>query len=83
MLAAAAELQSHRSQLVGGQHGESWTVGLVLQVNLFNGLQDLAQRRATEADLEAVRVSTAGAPCKPCACASARPAGRRGPRGQG
>lgn len=61
VLAAAAELQSHRSQLVGGQHGESWTVGLVLQVNLFNGLQDLAQRRATEADLEAVRVSTRSA----------------------
>jgi outer membrane protein TolC len=61
VLAAAAELQSHRSQLVGGQHGESWTVGLVLQVNLFNGLQDLAQRRATEADLDAVRVSTRNA----------------------
>lgn len=61
VLAAAAELQSHRSQLVGGQHGESWTVGLVLQVNLFNGLQDLAQRRATEADLDAVRVSTQSA----------------------
>ena len=36
-------------------------MGLVLQVNLFNGLQDLAQRRATEADLDAVRVSTQSA----------------------
>jgi len=61
VLAAAAEVQSHRSQLVGGQHGESWTVGLVLQVNLFNGLQDLAQRRATEADLAAARVNAADA----------------------
>lgn len=60
-LSAAAELQSHRSRLVDGSHGESWTVGLVLQVNLFNGLRDLAQRRATEADLDAVHASRASA----------------------
>ncbi|MCB9626007.1 MAG: TolC family protein [Sandaracinaceae bacterium] len=61
VLAAAADLQSHRSQLVNGQHGESWTVGVVLQVNLFNGLQDLAQERAAAADLEASHVSAVSA----------------------
>lgn len=61
VLAASADLQSHRSALVGGQHGESWTVGLVLQLNLFNGLQDLAYARAASAGLEAARIDAADA----------------------
>ncbi len=60
-LMAAGELQSHRSQLVGGAHGESWNVGLVLRFNLFNGLQDLAQQRAADAALDASRVSARSA----------------------
>ncbi|MCB9610967.1 MAG: TolC family protein [Sandaracinus sp.] len=50
VLAAAGELQSHRASLgADAAHGESYVLGVVLRLNLFRGLQDLASTRAADA----------------------------------